>query len=1471
MNTKKIFLSLILFLTVNIVYGQNCSLNAGVDQTLCANAALTLTGAETGIFQSPHVTTWSQVLGPSASITSPNSLITTVTGLIGGNTYKFRLSSSCGDGSLTYDDVTVTVNSISTANANTTGIAFSAICPGNNVATLAGSALGSGETGLWSVVSGGGGLTINTPSSPTSTLKLTAGSGNSGNAVLRWTVTSSAGCSTFSDVTIPKMSPVTPITAGPNQTLNGCYATTATATMAGSYAGDGTGGQQGSWSTISGPNRPTITTTTSASTTITNLITGTYIFRWTVSGPCVSGSSDVQVTVASLVGAVTAATASISGSPSMPFCDGRTEVTLVGATPKGTETVLWSQTVGPTATIVNSTSPTTLITGLDGSSNYTFNYTVTNPATTCTSSKTVSISFGTAPSVTITTTKPLLLNCAVTSASIAYTQSGTGTVQYSIISGPTTPTILTIPSAYANAASPLVINGLTVPGTYLVRLKKSPGSGSLCTTAYDEIEVVVSQSPTASNAGSGQNLACTVKNTSLIGNTPTVGTGSWSQVSGPNTAGISNSALANCPISGLVAGTYTFRWLITGGVKCTPNQADVIVKVATAQPTTSNAGSPQTICYSSPLILSGNTPALNETGKWTVSPSSGVTFSNVNSPTAVVTGLSANTVYTFTWTISNSCGSSASNVAITTNGVVGPIAALAGSDQCLASATTTATLAANNPSPGTGLWSKLSGPSCTITSPTIYNSGITGMSNGTYYFEWAITRNACTITRDTMMITISAAATTANAGIDQTICGTTATMAANTPSVGTGTWSQVSGKGGAVFSSPTNPTASVTGLSSGTYTFRWTISNGACSSNSDDVILYVSTPPTTANAGTDVSVCAGGTQATITAVGPITSGSGYWSLVSGPNVPTITSATSLSTTVTGLTTGTYTLRWTVDGGPFCPQSTDDMNIYVVPTANAGSAQTLCGINTAYLGGNASSTGTWTMDSKPVGAADPTITVTSSSTAVVTNLNTQGAYVFRYTITPPAQSSCSSTYATVTITYYPTPTAANAGANQEFCTSASNKITSWTMAANTPSVGTGAWSKVSGNYTPTITTVSSPTTTVGTGSKKAYAGTYVYRWTITNGTCTSTSDVTIQIDSVGTANAGANQSHVCGSTATLAAVAPPFGGGTWTQVGGPNTAVFTSEVSNNTTVTGLVSGTYTFRWTITDGTCSSSYADVNITVYDNPSIPIAGVDQNIFGGTTATLAGNIISSGTGLWTKVSGPNCTITDTSNPSSTVTGMTAGTYVFQWTSTLGTCTLSDQVQIVLYDNPTQANAGNDISACLYAALTLSANTPSVGTGTWTQIAGNTVVLSNANSPTSSILGALSGSYTFRWTIMNGVSGNNSIDDVNVTVYDPPTMAITGMDKAVKRGKTTTISGNTPTIGAGVWTKISAPSNAALDEGLISLPNSPSTSITNLHTSGAFVYRWTITNGPCSSFDDITVTKNSYVVSNKKTATPKL
>lgn len=64
-----------------------------------------------------------------------------------------------------------------------------------------------------------------------------------------------------------------------------------------------------------------------------------------------------------------------------------------------------------------------------------------------------------------------------------------------------------------------------------------------------------------------------------------------------------------------------------------------------------------------------------------------------------------------------------------------------------------ATLTGNDPSPGTGLWTLESG-SGTISSPTSYNSGVTGLGNGANTFRWTVTRGGgCSVMYDEVIFT----------------------------------------------------------------------------------------------------------------------------------------------------------------------------------------------------------------------------------------------------------------------------------------------------------------------------------------------------------------------------------------------------------------------------------------------------------------------------------------------------------------------------------------------------------------------------------------------------------------------------------------------------------------------------------------------------------------------------------------------
>jgi len=95
---------------------------------------------------------------------------------------------------------------------------------------------------------------------------------------------------------------------------------------------------------------------------------------------------------------------------------------------------------------------------------------------------------------------------------------------------------------------------------------------------------------------------------------------------------------------------------------------------------------------------------------------------------------------------------------------------------------------------------------------------------------------------DPTIITDYAVPTTSNAGLDQSLCGFSGyTLAGNNPNPYSGLWSTVSGSGGVILT-PTAFNSVFNGISGNTYTLRWTISSGTCTS-ADDVIIAFPVAP----------------------------------------------------------------------------------------------------------------------------------------------------------------------------------------------------------------------------------------------------------------------------------------------------------------------------------------------------------------------------------------------------------------------------------------------------------------------------------------------------------------------------------------------------------------------------------------------------------------------------------------------------
>ena len=112
---------------------------------------------------------------------------------------------------------------------------------------------------------------------------------------------------------------------------------------------------------------------------------------------------------------------------------------------------------------------------------------------------------------------------------------------------------------------------------------------------------------------------------------------------------------------------------------------------------------------------------------------------------------------------------------------------------------------------------------------------------------------------DPAVITSYTVPDVAAAGVNQSLCGAnTTTLAGNDPLIGFGVWSIISGTGGTVVN-PTVYNSEFNGTLGTTYTLRWTISNGSCSSFDDVIVSFPLLPLKPSAILGDNPVCPGTT------------------------------------------------------------------------------------------------------------------------------------------------------------------------------------------------------------------------------------------------------------------------------------------------------------------------------------------------------------------------------------------------------------------------------------------------------------------------------------------------------------------------------------------------------------------------------------------------------------------------------------
>lgn len=715
---------------------QNCTVNAGLDKVVCAGEVILQEG-NTGGTYIPNTLIWSQVSGPNtATITNNTSLNPTFSNLVAG-AYIFRISNTCQIGGTIFDDVNIIVNAAAAAVTPTsTWVGGTCYTPGTPI-NLTGIAP-LGHTITWSATSSiglqptfnGSSLSTFTGNNPTIQIGMPANSWCSSNSTntINVTVTSTnnaTNCTTQRTL---------PISFKYNF---GAVNAWATADVCGSCAdllGSCPQGGSGAWSVSSSPvGAPPVSWVPSATAPITkacNLISGTYTFRWTVSGAaCVTDFKDVTVSVNTAGAGLTKANA----GKGRIYCPGTLPsiITLEGNSPEPGETVQWTQFSGAPVTITNPTLPATPVTGLTAvGAPYMFIYTKSGGG--CTTYDTVYYGVS----------QPITINPALTynycgnptaGSNLIYSNSD-GLYPYlfgdSLVvnttyeSGPVSQISHSLQILYdnfTNIAPPVSepYRSLTLGQTYRLSYTKErlwpvynnrglyvynniitfnsnscvpapnlrPGVYVVkqeiitpCSTIVRRISINVSLQGAITTAGTDQVLSCSQDFSNLAGNIlPCMYSPSWSTISIPSGATdpihAGNRFNPNASITSLIPGIYKFVWYANAGPtslsSCPSGQDTVLILVSNVAPAVPVISGGGMVCANVPVTITASTSTDAVNGAWSVSTvPTGGTYSispSLSSNTIVFTPTTPNTVYTLTWQVSNSCGTAFANTTVTTN------------------------------------------------------------------------------------------------------------------------------------------------------------------------------------------------------------------------------------------------------------------------------------------------------------------------------------------------------------------------------------------------------------------------------------------------------------------------------------------------------------------------------------------------------------------------------------------------------------------------------------------------------------------------------------------------------------------------------------------------------------------------------------------------------------------------------------
>ncbi len=716
----------------------------------------------------------------------------------------------------------------------------------------------------------------------------------------------------------------------------------------------------------------------------------------------------------------------------------------------------------------------------------------------------------------------------------------------------------------------------------------------------------------------------------------------------------------------------------------------------------------------------------------------------------------------------------------------------------------TVALSGSVPVYGVGTWTLLSG-SGNIVDSSQTNTIVTNLAVGQNRFRWTIDNNGCTSYSD---VEISNDYIQAFAGYDQPInCADTAVLEANNPLPGIGTWGIEGGSGSANFDDNESPYSVVRNLDKGDNILTWTINYKQCRSVSQ--VTITNNEPSQAIAGDNKATCED--YFVLGAADPEV-GVGRWTIKSGGG--DFVDENNNSTRVNNLKFGTNVFRWTVENNG-CELHDDVAISFNRIDAEVGGTQEICADHTFLEANNPSpGLGTWTVVG---GSSQARFVDTHDANTEVMDL-AKGSNLLRWSIN---NEGCVTSSEVTVINH--TPSTAYAGGAQEICESLT------VLDATAVEIGTGSWEVLIGSGTISSDQINNPKANISGLSK----GENVLRWTVTsdNGLCSSEDDVIITNNEPSEPYAGASQEY-CSPTVQLKAAIPDFGTGLWSIIdGGGN---FDDATLHNATISNLNEGLNILRWTISQGQCFKS-SDIEV-LNNTPTTASAGPDIEDCKD-YADLDANVPSQGEGYWTLISG-NASFVDETDAKTRVEELTFGENILMWNVQKGGCISSDQITI-FNQIPDQAEAGTNRSTC-EDYLTLNANNPDTGIGTWTIISGNGE-FDDPNSPTTIVRELGLGENRFKWTVAYGECTTEDVVEVVSNKTDP----YAGEDAIVYDPEFELKASNPGDLGA-TWSIVAGTGD--FDDNTYF-----NTTVRNL-SEGVNTYRWLMNVNGCITYDDVSI-----------------